>query len=47
MTTVGKILVVLHLFLSVLFMAFAGAVYTAQKNWRTTAMTATDLTHQG
>lgn len=39
MTTVGKILVVLHLVLSVLFMAFAGAVYTAQKNWRAVAMT--------
>jgi chromosome segregation ATPase len=37
MTTVGKILVVLHLFLSVLFMAFAGAVFTAQKNWKTEA----------
>ena len=35
MTTVGKILVVLHLVLSVMFMAFAGAVFTAQKNWRT------------
>lgn len=34
MTTVGKILVVLHLVLSVMFMAFAGAVFTAQKNWR-------------
>lgn len=42
MTTVGKILVVLHLVLSILFMAFAGAVFTAQKNWRTyaTAQTA-------
>lgn len=39
MTTVGKVLVVLHLMLSVLFMAFAGAVYTAQKNWRTVATT--------
>lgn len=38
MTTVGKILVVLHLVLSVIFMAFAGAVFTAQKNWRTTAL---------
>ncbi len=37
MTTVGKILVVLHLMLSILFMAFAGAVYTAQKNWKTVA----------
>lgn len=34
MTTVGKILIVLHLFMSVLFMAFAGAVYTAQNNWK-------------
>lgn len=33
MTTFGKILVVIHLALSVIFMAFAGAVYTAQKNW--------------
>lgn len=35
MTTVGKILVVLHLVMSVMFMAFAGAVLTAQTNWRT------------
>lgn len=35
MTLVGKILIVVHLFLSVLFMAFAGAVYTAQTNWKT------------
>lgn len=34
MTFVGKILVVMHLLFSVLFMAFAGAVFTAQKNWR-------------
>lgn len=40
MTTVGKILVVLHLVLSIMFMAFAGAVFTAQKNWRTTALAA-------
>lgn len=33
MTTVGKILVVLHLVLSVMFMAFAAAVYTSQTNW--------------
>lgn len=33
MTTFGKILVVLHLVLSVIFMAFAGAVYTAHSNW--------------
>lgn len=37
MTTVGKILVVLHLVMSVMFMAFAGAVFTAQKNWRKSA----------
>ena len=41
MTTVGKILVVLHLVLSILFMAFAGGVFTAQKNWRTYAGTQT------
>jgi hypothetical protein len=34
MTTVGKILVVLHLVMCILFMAFAGAVFTAQKNWK-------------
>lgn len=37
MTTIGKILVVLHLVLSFMFMAFAGAVYTAQKNWKDVA----------
>jgi chromosome segregation ATPase len=42
MTTVGKILVVLHLVLSIMFMAFAGAVYTAQNNWRTAHKKATD-----
>jgi Na+-transporting methylmalonyl-CoA/oxaloacetate decarboxylase gamma subunit len=35
MSFLGKTLVVLHLVLSVLFMAFAGAVYTSQTNWRT------------
>lgn len=34
MTFVGKILVVLHLVLAVVFMAFAGAIFTAQTNWR-------------
>ncbi len=34
MTTVGKILVVLHLVFSVMFMAFAGAILTAQTNWK-------------
>ena len=42
MTTVGKILVVLHLVLSIMFMAFAGAVYTAQTNWRTAQKKAAD-----
>lgn len=42
MTTVGKILVVLHLVLSVMFMAFAGAVYTAQTNWRASQKTTAD-----
>jgi hypothetical protein len=34
MTFLGKVLVVVQLILSVMFMAFAGAVFTAQKNWR-------------
>ncbi len=34
MTFLGKVLVVVHLVLSVMFMAFAGAVYTAQTNWQ-------------
>ena len=42
MTTVGKILVVLHLVLSVMFMAFAGAVYTAQTNWKDATKKAKD-----
>lgn len=47
MTTVGKILVVLHLVLSIMFMAFAGAVYTAQTNWRTAQVKAVaDLTKE-
>lgn len=33
MNFVGKILVVLIVIMSVLFMAFAGAVYTAEMNW--------------
>lgn len=37
MTFVGKIFVVLQLVLSVCFMAFAGAVYTAETNWRNQA----------
>lgn len=40
MTFLGKVLVVVHLVLSVLFMAFAGAVFTAQTNWRTKFETA-------
>lgn len=34
---VGKILVVLQVVLSLMFMAFAGAVYTYQTNWRNEA----------
>lgn len=42
MTFLGKVLVVVHLVLSVMFMAFAGAVFTAQSNWKTKYKTATD-----
>lgn len=38
MSFVGKILVVLQLVLSVVFMAFAGAVYSAHINWRKEAL---------
>jgi len=38
MTFVGKILVVVQLMLSICFMAFAGAVYTSQLNWRDEAV---------
>jgi hypothetical protein len=34
MSFVGKILIVFQVVLSVIFMAFAGAVYTAHMNWR-------------
>lgn len=34
MTFVGKILIILQLTLSVSFLAFAAAVYTAERNWR-------------
>ena len=37
MSFMGKILVVLQLFLSVFFMMFAGAVYSAHVNWRNEA----------
>ena len=40
MTFVGKILVVFQLVLSICFMAFAGAVFTAQTNWKVKADTA-------
>ncbi len=40
MTFVGKILVIVQLVLAICFMAFAGAVYTTQTNWRTAAETA-------
>lgn len=37
MTSVGKILVVLQVVLSLLFMGFAGAVFTAQTSWKSEA----------
>jgi hypothetical protein len=37
MTFVGKILVLVQVVLSICFMAFAGAVYNAQTNWKTEA----------
>jgi hypothetical protein len=37
MSNVGKLLVVLQLFLSIVFAAMAGAVYTAHTNWKVTA----------
>lgn len=42
MTFVGKVLVVVQLAMSLCFIAFAGAVYTAQKNWKTAALKARD-----
>lgn len=42
MTFVGRILVVVHLILSVIFMAFAGAVFTAHTNFAKKAKTAAD-----
>ena len=41
MSFVGKILVVVQLVLSVLFMAFAGAVQSAHVNWRPISLTLT------
>lgn len=35
MTFVGKLLVIVQVVLSICFMAFAGAVFTVQTNWRT------------
>lgn len=40
MTFLGKILVVVQLVLAICFMAFAGAVYTAQTNWKVAAESA-------
>jgi chromosome segregation ATPase len=37
MSFVGKILVVVQVVLTILFMAFAGAVYSVQQNWRDAA----------
>lgn len=42
MTFVGRILVVIHLVLSVFFMAFAGAVYTTHANWQAKLKTTAD-----
>lgn len=42
MTFVGRILVVIHLVLSVFFMAFAGAVYTTHANWQAKLKTTND-----
>ncbi len=39
MSFVGKILVVVQVILSVCFMGFAGAVFTAQHNWRAESQT--------
>tara|TARA_R110002111_G_scaffold259308_1_gene329285 strand:+ start:89409 stop:90281 length:873 start_codon:yes stop_codon:yes gene_type:complete len=38
MSFVGKVLVVVQVVLSVCFMGFAGAVFTAQNNWRAESM---------
>src|SRR5262245_26695612 len=43
MQFVGKILVVLQLILSVLFMAFAGVLYSTQMKWRDEALKQKDL----
>ena len=40
---VGKILVILVLILSIMFMAFAGVVYNAQISWRAEALKQKDL----
>ena len=42
MTFVGKIFVVVQLVLTICFMAWAGAVYTAETNWREKAQSLTD-----
>ena len=42
MNVVGKILVVVQIVLSVMFMALAGAVFTAQQNWKEAAQSARD-----
>ncbi len=42
MTFVGKLLVIVQFMLSICFMAFAGAVYTHQTNWRVENQKTTD-----
>lgn len=46
MTFVGKVFVVLQLVLTVCFMAFAGAVYTAETNWKNEAKSLADQKQQ-
>ena len=46
MTFVGKVLVVVQLVLAVCFMAFAGAVYTAETNWKKKATDADTAAQQ-
>jgi hypothetical protein len=46
MSFVGKMLIVLQVVLSVVFMAFAGAVYTAQTSWKDKAKSSEDQVAQ-
>jgi predicted Holliday junction resolvase-like endonuclease len=46
MSFVGKILIVVQVVMSLVFMAFAGAVFTMQQNWQTAAKKANDSLSQ-